>query len=178
PHRQTVLVFGGSLGAHTINTAVERALSEIAERPWQLLWQTGKGFAPQTPLPPNVVMLPFLDDMGSAYAAADLVVSRSGATTIAELGIVGKPAILVPLATASTNEQQHNALVVEKNNAAIVLSDAVLKDILLPTIDSVMNDPDRRAVMSNAMLSLGRPFAARDAAQLVLRIGGWKGGFA
>lgn len=178
PHRQTVLVFGGSLGAHTINTAVERALPEIAERPWQLLWQTGKGFAPQTPLPPNVVMLPFLDDMGSAYAAADLVVSRSGATTIAELGIVGKPAILVPLATASTNEQQHNALVVEKNNAAIVLSDAVLKDILLPTIDSVMNDPDRRAVMSNAMLSLGRPFAARDAAQLVLRIGGWKGGFA
>lgn len=171
PNRATVLVFGGSLGAHTINTSIERALPEIADRPWQLLWQTGKGYTPPSTLPPNVTMLPFLDDMGSAYAAADLVVSRSGATTIAELGIVGKPAILIPLATASTNEQQHNARVVEKHGAALVLSDSVLRDILLPTIDSVMNDPNRRSTMSNAMLSLGKPFAAHDAARLVLRIG-------
>ena len=176
PDRPTVFVFGGSLGARTINTAIERSLSAIAEQPWQLLWQTGKGYAPKAPIPSNVRVVQFVDDMGSAYSAADLVVSRSGATTIAELGIVGKPAIFVPLPSASTNEQVHNARVCEKNHAAIVVHDSDLQASLLPTIVAVMNDPDKRNNMATEMQQLGKPDAARDAAELILSISGWKGG--
>lgn len=175
PQRPTVFVFGGSLGARTINTAIERSLPAIAEQPWQLLWQTGKGYVPQASIPSNVRVVQFVDDMGSAYAAADLVVSRSGATTIAELGIVGKPAIFIPLPSASTNEQVHNARVCEQNNAAIVLPDSELQQSLLSTISTVMNDSSRRTIMATAMQNLGRPHAARDAARLIMSISAWKG---
>lgn len=176
PDKPTVLIFGGSLGAHTINMAVERALPEISKRPWQVIWQTGKGFSTTASLPGNVKMVPFLEDMGRAYAAADLVFSRSGATTIAELGIVGKPAILCPLPSASTNEQQHNAAVVARNGGALVVEDATLRDTLITTIDNLMNDSVKRSAMAIAMKRLGRPNAASDAARLVLHIGGWLGG--
>lgn len=175
PERPTVFVFGGSLGAQTINAAVERHLAAIAEQPWQVLWQTGKGYTPTVRLPANVRMLPFVDDMGSAYAAADLVVSRSGATTIAELGIVGKPAIFIPLPSASTNEQVHNARVCEHHAAALVLADAELREQLFATIVHVMSDVNRRASMAAAMQHLGKPRAARDAAELIISCSGWKG---
>ena len=172
----TVLVFGGSLGSRTINAEIERLLPVIAGRPWQVLWQTGKGYIPAVALPDNVRVVPFLDDMGSAYAAADVVVSRSGATTIAELGIVGKPAILIPLPSASTNEQQHNASVVAKNGGARVVADASLQESLLTTIDGIMNSPAQRTFMSMSMIALGKPNAAADCAKLVLQCGGWQGG--
>jgi len=171
--KPTVLVFGGSLGARTINIAIERNLSSIATKPYQVLWQTGKGFTTPETLPENVTMVPFLDDMGSAYAAADVVVSRSGATTIAELGIVGKPAILVPLPSASTNEQEHNASVVSRHDAGVVLSDATVRNELLQTIDAIMNNPIRKTLMAQNMSTLGRPKAAEDAANLIIRISGW-----
>ncbi|MBC8125178.1 MAG: undecaprenyldiphospho-muramoylpentapeptide beta-N-acetylglucosaminyltransferase [Candidatus Kapabacteria bacterium] len=174
----TVLVFGGSLGARTINSEIERLLPTIAGRPWQMLWQTGKGFTPASSLPENVRVVPFLDDMGSAYAAADLIVARSGATTIAELGIVGKPAILVPLPSASTNEQQHNASVVAKNGGAVVVADGSLQESLLSTIDDIMNSPAQRTYMSMSMTALGKPNAAIDCAKLILKCGGWQGGLA
>ncbi|MCX6140979.1 MAG: undecaprenyldiphospho-muramoylpentapeptide beta-N-acetylglucosaminyltransferase [Candidatus Kapabacteria bacterium] len=176
PEKPTVLIFGGSLGAHTINMAVERSLPEIASRPWQVIWQTGKGFSTATQVPDNVKMVPFLEDMGRAYAAADLVFSRSGATTVAELGIVGKPAILCPLPSASTNEQQHNASVVAQNGGALVIEDATLRESLLPAIDNLMNDSSKRSSMSLSMKKMGKPNAARDAARLVLQVGGWLGG--
>jgi len=176
PERPTVLVFGGSLGAHTINLAIERSLERLASAPFQLIWQTGKGYTNAPELPPNVVRVPFVDNMGAAYAAADLVVSRSGATTIAELGIVGKPAVFVPLPSASTNEQQHNAVAVENHGAAIIVRDADLREELFPVMEALMSDPERRASMASAMRVLGRPNAAIDAARLVLQCGGWKGG--
>lgn len=176
PNMPTVLVFGGSLGARTINMAIEKSLGEIATRPYQMVWQTGRGFSTTTPMPENVVMLPFLEDMGTAYAAADLVVARSGATTIAELGIVGRPAILLPLPSASTNEQQHNASVVAKHGAAIVIPDEVAGTALLQNIDLIMYDDTRRQSMAQSMATLGRPNAAIDVARLILQIGQWQGG--
>jgi len=175
PERPTVFVFGGSLGAQTMNRAIEQHLPMIAQQPWQLLWQTGKSYTPMAEIPSNVRVMPFVEDMGQAYAAADLVVSRSGATTIAELGIVGKPAVFVPLPSASTNEQVHNARVCERNNAAIVLADAELGTSLFSTITDVMNNSDKRASMAAAMLQLGKPNAAHDAASLILQVSGWRG---
>lgn len=173
--RPTVLVFGGSLGARSINEAIEHALPLIEQRGWQMLWQTGKGHVPARPLPSNVRMVEFIDNMGSAYAAADLVVSRSGATTIAELGIVAKPAILIPLPSASTNEQRHNAHVVERHAAAVVLENDRLVDELLPAIDRIMSNEAMQASMASRMAELGRPDAAGDVAELVMRVSSWKG---
>jgi len=113
--------------------------------------------------------------MGVAYAAADLVVSRSGATTIAELGIVGKPAIFIPLPSVSTNEQVHNAEVCVQRNAAVLVRDADLSSSLVPSIVDLMHDATRRASMAAAMKELGKPNAARDAATLILHESGWRG---
>jgi UDP-N-acetylglucosamine--N-acetylmuramyl-(pentapeptide) pyrophosphoryl-undecaprenol N-acetylglucosamine transferase len=114
--------------------------------------------------------MPYIDDMGAAYAAATVVVARSGATTIAELGIIGRPAILVPLATASTNEQQKNASVVEHRGAGVVLPDAEVSDRLPHVIHDLMNDVNRRNAMARAMLQIGRPHAADAVASLILRM--------
>ncbi len=175
PDRSTVFVFGGSLGAQSINTVIARNLPMIAQQPWQVLWQTGKGFKAPTTIPDNMRAVPFIEDMGAAYSAADLVVSRSGATTIAELGIVGRPAIFIPLPSASTNEQVHNAEVCVRRNAAMIVADTELASALLPTISFVMNDPQRRTSMASAMKQLGKPNAARDAAGLILNKSGWRG---
>ncbi|MEY3385924.1 MAG: hypothetical protein RIR53_735 [Bacteroidota bacterium] len=176
PERETVLIFGGSLGARAINAAVESSLDEIAQRPWQVLWQTGKGHVCSRPLPDNVRMVEFIDNMGAAYAAADIVVSRSGATTIAELGIVAKPAVLIPLPSASTNEQRHNAGVVERHGAAVVLENHGVDAELLKTIDHLMSNVSQRTEMGRRMAELGRPNAAGDVARLIMNVCSWKGG--
>ena len=176
PFRPTVLVFGGSLGARAINNAIEDALPAIAQAPWQMLWQTGKGHVVSRTVPDNVRVVEFIDNMGAAYAASDLVVSRSGATTIAELGIVGKPAILIPLPSASTNEQALNAQVVSGREAGVIVPNDGVGVDLLPKIDELMADEGCRHVMTQNMKQLGRASAATDAAALILALGGWKGG--
>lgn len=168
PQLPTVLVFGGSLGARRINHAIESALPRLATAPYQVLWQTGSSYDIPANLPSNVVAMPFISNMGEAYAAADLVVCRSGATTIAELGIVGKPAVFLPLPTASTREQHHNANVVARAGGAVVIEDDQAMESLATTIDALMSDDARRAAMSVAMHSLGRPDAANAAATIIL----------
>lgn len=178
PDLPTLLIFGGSLGARSINRAVEQLLQHHAKDPmnmtYQVIWQTGKEHSPSVPtsIAERVCVLPFVTDMGAAYAACDLVVSRSGATTIAELGIVGKPAILVPLPSASTNEQRHNASVVEHHGAGIVVDDAQILERLGPAVDHLMTHADERAAMSAHMQQLGKPHAAENAARLVLTLVG------
>jgi len=168
PDVPTVLVFGGSLGARTINAAMEAALPRFAHAPFQVIWQTGGSYTLHSAPPSNVVVLPFIDDMGSAYMASDLVVSRSGATTIAELGIVGRPAVFIPLPSASTGEQQHNAQVVANAGGAIVVNDADVLSILASTIESILQNPEQRKKMAAVMQSFGRPSAAADAAETII----------
>jgi UDP-N-acetylglucosamine--N-acetylmuramyl-(pentapeptide) pyrophosphoryl-undecaprenol N-acetylglucosamine transferase len=168
PQRPTVLVFGGSLGARTINDAISSALSMFETEPYQVLWQTGANYTAPSLVPSNVHVVPFIADMGAAYAAADLVVARSGATTIAELGIVGKPAIFVPLPSASTDEQRRNAAAVERAGGALVLDDARASAELATTIRTLMLDVEQRRTMATAMLRIGHPQAAANTAALIL----------
>ena len=173
PERPTVLVFGGSLGARTINDAVVSALPMLATEPYQILWQTGASYTAPVVLPSNVRAVPFIDDMGAAYAAADLVVARSGATTIAELGIVGKPAIFVPLPSASTDEQRRNAAAVERAGGALVIDDRRAGTELATSMRQLMLDVERRAAMATAMQQLGHPNAAANTAALILSTCGY-----
>lgn len=170
PSVPTILVFGGSLGARSINTAMETALDALAKAPFQVIWQTGKAWRPHAEVPGNVAVCPFIDDMGLAYAAADVVVCRSGATTLAELGLVGKPAVFVPLQTASMNEQALNAQVAQQRGAALIVRDDELEKSLLATMLDLMSKEALRHQMAAAMKSMGRPAAADAVAHLIRRL--------
>lgn len=174
----TILVIGGSLGARSINSTVQRMIKAIANdemrRDIQIIWQTGNNFIPEIPAETGHLIrtMPFIDDMDAAYGSADLVISRCGATTLAELGIVGKPAVLIPLPSASMNEQMLNGRIAEEKGAAIVVPDDEVSERLPRVIRDLLDDPLRMISMSNSMKKLGREHAARDVAKLVSHTGG------
>lgn len=146
PHKKTILLTGGSLGSGTLNKSMISGLDKLLAADVQLIWQTGKYYY-QSIIEqmkgrehPNILVLEFLHRMDLAYAAADLVISRAGAGTIAELCIVKKPVILVPSPNVAEDHQTKNALALVENDAAIMLSDAMaeseLMDIALLLIEN------------------------------------------
>ena len=157
--RPVILVFGGSLGAKAINDAMLRWLDNFSKSDYQILWQTGSNFKLNAELPSNIKYVDFIDDMAGAYSVADLVVSRSGATTIAELCVVGKPAVLVPLPSASNNEQYFNAKYLQDHNAGIIVNNDEISDKLYPIIENLINDKQRLLTMSKVLKSLATPDA-------------------
>lgn len=161
----TVFVFGGSLGAKALNTAVERVLPQIIGTEIQIIWQTGANYTPPDNLPQNVVAFNFIDDMAASYSAADLVVCRAGGGTVAELGNVGKPAILVPLPSASNNEQYFNARAMETAEAGLIVSNADIAARLMPLLYDFINNKTKLTAMTVAAARLARPNAARRAAE-------------
>lgn len=173
--RKTVLIFGGSLGAYTINKAVEKNLDEIMKKEIRLIWQTGKvdysHFEQLSKKYPKSVLWvqPFINRMDYAYAVSDLVVCRSGATTIAELTRLGKPAILVPYPRATANHQTDNAKVLTSFGAAVMLNDNEVSDKFLHTVISLF-DERRLKEMSERSKQLGKPDAGKMIAQRVLQL--------
>lgn len=156
---KTILIFGGSLGAASINKAVEDNIVEFA-RYGQILWQIGQDYEIKTKLPDNVKTLKYIDDMASAFSAADLVISRSGATTLAELCITAKPAILIPLKSASCNEQYHNAnLLMEKTGCAVIDNDEI-SDKLVSTVKTFMTNTEMLTNISIKLAALANPNSA------------------
>jgi UDP-N-acetylglucosamine--N-acetylmuramyl-(pentapeptide) pyrophosphoryl-undecaprenol N-acetylglucosamine transferase len=152
--KPVVLIIGGSLGARTINQSVEATFDKVAENNVQLLWQTGKiyfddyqHFAQKNS---EVKVLQFIDDMDAAYAAADIIISRAGALSIAELQIVGKPVILVPSPNVAEDHQTHNAMALVKQNAAILIKDNEAKFNLIPAaIDLLKNEVLKSQLSTN-----------------------------
>ncbi|MFN3306813.1 MAG: UDP-N-acetylglucosamine--N-acetylmuramyl-(pentapeptide) pyrophosphoryl-undecaprenol N-acetylglucosamine transferase, partial [Candidatus Kapaibacteriota bacterium] len=96
PDKPTLLIFGGSLGAATLNQVIWENYSFLLDRGYQIIWQVGKNFHNELPEDGSIKIFEFIDDMPSAYASSDLVISRAGASTLAEITALGKPAILVP----------------------------------------------------------------------------------
>ena len=174
PARRTLLVFGGSLGAAAINRALRALVPRLVREEYQLIWQTGSRdhgeYASLGALyQGQVVVRPFIDEMDLAYSAADLVLCRAGATTLAELGVLGLPSVLVPYPHAAADHQTHNANAVADKGAAVVLRDDALGElerVLFPLLD----DDDALARMSAAAASLGRPDAAFHIAEAVIRL--------
>ncbi|MBD5328348.1 MAG: undecaprenyldiphospho-muramoylpentapeptide beta-N-acetylglucosaminyltransferase [Bacteroides sp.] len=150
--RPTVLVVGGSLGARTLNEAMEARVKEFSERGIQVIWQTGKNFGDRGPKASKglkgVVVTQFITDMASAYAAADLVVSRAGASSISELQNLGKPCVLVPSPNVAEDHQTKNALALVDRDAAVMVSDADAPTKLADTILSLICDKKRLQTMS------------------------------
>ena len=147
PDRRTILVVGGSLGARTVNESIIAALPDIAAaNDVQVIWQTGKYYdestrkALEASAAKNVVRMPFIGNMDVAYRAADLVVSRAGASSISELQLLGKPSILVPSPNVAEDHQTKNALALADRGAAIMVRDAESVEKLGSTMLATVHD--------------------------------------
>jgi UDP-N-acetylglucosamine--N-acetylmuramyl-(pentapeptide) pyrophosphoryl-undecaprenol N-acetylglucosamine transferase len=172
PKNKTLLVFGGSLGATSINSTMEKIGGELVQLGLQILWQTGEKDFERYELKKseNVWVGKFIDKMEYAYAAADVVLCRSGATTLAELTRLGKPAILVPYPHAAAHHQELNAQAMVEAGAAVVINDAELDAKALSTIKELLSNDTARNIMHERSLALGKPNAGTEIAQKIVRM--------
>ena len=178
----TVLILGGSQGARAVNDLVIGAAAALAaeQRLPRIVHQTGaadearvRQLYADRQLADRVEILPFIDDMPAALGAATLVVARAGALTLAELAMVGRPAILIPLPTAADDHQTRNAAEFARAGAAIVADQRhTTPEALAQLIAELVADPTRRGQMSRAMAALGRPSAAREIVDELERVAG------
>lgn len=166
----TLFVFGGSQGAHAINQVALNSIEKLKKLPnFQMLWAAGthdfKIVADKFGADKRVSPHEFIEDMASAYAAADLVLCRAGATTLAEIAICGLPAILVPYPYSAGGHQEFNAEARETAGAAIMISEKSLnEETLVKTIEDFLSTPQTREAMAKAAGRLAKPNAASDIA--------------
>lgn len=174
-----VTIFGGSQGARRINMATVETYKKVAVDPSiVLLHLTGSRDYDEMVqawsregAPGHVRLLPYLDGMGQAYRASDLMVCRAGASTLAEVAAFGTPAILVPYPYAAGDHQNRNAeIFVNAGAASVIDNDEIDGDILARAINEVKKNRKRLSGMSGSMLKLGRPNAARNLAELIIEV--------
>lgn len=172
PWQKVLLVTGGSQGSLAINQAIAGWIDSGEARDIDILWATGRATHPEFVRyhrPPKIQVFDFLDPMADGMAAADLVVARAGAITIAEICAWGLPSILVPLPSAAADHQTHNAAALAQAGAAKHIPQSQLTvDSLGRAIGTAMERDDQRAAMRSAALSRGRPDAARQIATHLL----------
>lgn len=172
PDKKTLLVFGGSLGAASINDAVLESLDGLKAAGVQLVWQTGRSDYERIKNALGSKMVDwlgaFIDKMEYAFGAADLVVCRSGASTVAEITRVGKPAVVVPYPLSAGDHQTHNAKALDDAGAGVMIVDKDVRKSLKETVLRLMKDEQRLKKMSEASLRLGKPGAGREIAKTIL----------
>ena len=170
----TLLVMGGSLGAMTINNGMIKGLKQFAQAGVQVIWQTGKRYFAdakkafdENPCS-NVLVTDFISRMDYAYAIADVVVARAGASTISELTFLGKPAILIPSPNVAEDHQTHNAMALANQDAAICLPDKEAEEKLaLLAIDLLLDDERKSSIAENSKKMAQNDSALRIANEIV-----------
>lgn len=167
--KKTVLVIGGSLGARSINEAIKSFLPEFEKNKVQLIWQTGTTFkavadkAAADYTNCTIRVHDFISKMDYAYAVADVVVSRAGASSVSELCVVDKAAILIPYPFAAEDHQTSNAQALVTHHAAILIKDADVSEKLPSTLFDLLANDDKRKKLEESILKL----AFRDAAEVI-----------
>ena len=173
PDKKTILSTGGSLGAKSINEALDKNLEAFEENNLQLIWQTGKPYAARgkerAAGKSNIWANDFINQMEYAYAAADLVVSRSGAMAIAELCVMKKVVIFVPFPFAAEDHQTVNAQKLVNKNAGIMIKDSEALEQLVPAIISLSKDENKQEELKNNISKLGITNADEIIAKEILR---------
>ena len=172
---KNLLIIGGSLGARTINEAIQAALPQLAKSDIHVVWQTGKTYYEKCKeawkaagSPKNIECLDFLSDMPERYANADLVISRAGASSISELCLLGKPAILVPSPNVAEDHQTHNAMALVNKDAAVLVRDVEAADKLIPTALELLQDDQRLQTLHTNILQLAQKDSAKRIAEEVI----------
>jgi UDP-N-acetylglucosamine--N-acetylmuramyl-(pentapeptide) pyrophosphoryl-undecaprenol N-acetylglucosamine transferase len=174
-NKKTVLVIGGSLGARTINESIFAGLKKLEEAGLQMIWQTGKNFPQADSIHnPQFAIRNFIYEMNFAYAAADIVVSRAGALSIAELAQVKKPVILVPSPNVAEDHQTKNAMALVDREAAILVKDMDAKNVLIDEVISLANDNIKQVQLKNNIATFAMPNAAEKIVDEVMRAIGEK----
>lgn len=178
PTKRTILIVGGSLGAKTLNDSVLGSISLIRQQKnVQIIWQTGKYYSEkiekqlsEMKQPDNLYANAFISDMRMAYAAADLVISRAGASSISELCMLGKPCILVPSPNVAEDHQTKNALALVEQDAAIYVKDADARRKLIANAINTVEDTERLSTLGKNILQLAKPNAASDIADIAIEL--------
>lgn len=176
PTKKTILLVGGSLGARTINESVLQHLDLVKSSDVQFIWQTGKYYSAAIAEQlkgqdiPNLKVTDFISDMGAAYKAANLVISRAGASSISEFCLIGKPVILVPSPNVAEDHQTKNALALSTRNAAIYVKDAEAPATLLELAVKTVNDEAKLKSLSENVLKLALPDSAEIIAKEVIKL--------
>ena len=174
--RKTLLIIGGSLGARTINQSITAHIKELIESGIQVIWQTGKNYIADCKksleaLPHDtIICTDFVSQMPLAYALADLVISRAGASSISELCLLGKPSILVPSPNVAEDHQTHNAMALVKKDAAVLVKDIDAQDVLITNALTLIQDNDTLASLHKNILTLALPDSARLIADEVMKL--------
>ena len=174
--RKTLLIIGGSLGARTINQSITAHIKELIESGIQVIWQTGKNYFADCKksleaLPHDtIICTDFVSQMPLAYALADLVISRAGASSISELCLLGKPSILVPSPNVAEDHQTHNAMALVKKDAAVLVKDIDAQDVLITNALTLIQDNNKLASLHKNILTLALPDSARLIADEVMKL--------
>ena len=176
PEKKTILLVGGSLGARTINKSVLQNLDIIEKSGVQFIWQTGKYYHESIVNQlkdkdlPMLKVTDFISDMGAAYQAADLVISRAGASSISEFCLIGKPVILVPSPNVAEDHQTKNAMALVNKDAAIYVKDADAPAVLIKKAVGIVEDAQKLASMSENIKKLGLKNSADVIADEVIKL--------
>ena len=174
--KKTLLIIGGSLGARTINQSIIVHLNKLIDSNVQVIWQTGKNYLADCKkaleaLPHNnIICTDFVSQMPLAYALADLVISRAGASSISELCLLGKPSILVPSPNVAEDHQTHNAMALVKKDAGVLVKDIDAKDQMVATALSLIHDTARLEALRANILTLALPDSAKRIAEEVMKL--------
>ena len=180
--RKTLLIIGGSLGARTINNSIIAHLPELLQSDVQVIWQTGKYYFEQCQQAlnsqlltlnsqlSNIICTDFIAQMPDAYALADLVISRAGASSISELCLLGKPAILVPSPNVAEDHQTHNAMALVHKGAAVLVKDVDAQAQLVSTALPLIHDDQQLHTLHTNILTLALPNSANLIAQEVIKL--------
>ena len=173
--RKILLVIGGSLGARTINDAIRANLDELSRSGIEVLWQTGNNYFDANSVAANdfherIKVLAFIDRMDLAYAVADVVISRAGALSIAELCVTGKPGILVPSPNVAEDHQTKNALALVNKNAAIMVKDQEANEKMVLEALNLLQDGQMQQQLRNNIAALAKPRADEEIADEIFKL--------
>ena len=167
-NRKTLLIIGGSLGARTINESILAGIDKLIDAQIQVIWQTGKGYHQAVTVQVagkdlrKIRVFDFLKEMDLAYAAADVVISRSGALAVSELCIAGKPCILVPSPNVAEDHQTKNAMALVEKKAAQLVADKDANEMLVDEAMKLLFDEQRANALSENITKLAKPNATRE----------------
>ena len=180
--RKTLLIIGGSLGARTINQSIIAHLPELINSGVQVIWQTGKYYFEECKQAlnsqlltlnsqlSNIICTDFISQMPDAYALADLVISRAGASSISELCLLGKPSILVPSPNVAEDHQTHNAMALVNKHAAVLVKDVEAREKMMQTALQLIQDEKTLQDLQTNILTLALPDSAKLIAQEVMAL--------
>jgi UDP-N-acetylglucosamine--N-acetylmuramyl-(pentapeptide) pyrophosphoryl-undecaprenol N-acetylglucosamine transferase len=171
--KKTLLILGGSLGARRINQLIEKELDFLLQLDFQIIWQCGKHYLNEYSKyneKENVQVTAFIDRMDLVYAAADVVISRSGASSVSELCIVGKPTIFIPSPNVSEDHQTKNAKAIVERGAAILIKESNLDDEFKIVFEAIVKDQGKLQNLTENIKKLAKPNATKAIVEEIKKV--------